>query len=158
MDIVSRDRHFQRHIAVRHLPHAILSGAVLSGPGLRRGENGENLGPTGRQTRPARAQGNARGRIGTTHTRKVSARLIPFLIVCYFVAYLDRVNVGFAAITMNQNLGLTSKMFGSFSVPVRGLCLPFQGDPGSCLEGAPARAMRGHRQAGVTLQTAAGSP
>ena len=44
--------------------------------------------------------------------RKVSARLIPFLILCYFVAYLDRVNVGFAAITMNKDLGLTATMFG----------------------------------------------
>ena len=43
---------------------------------------------------------------------KVSARLIPFLIICYFVAYLDRVNVGFAAITMNKDLGLTATMFG----------------------------------------------
>jgi MFS transporter, ACS family, tartrate transporter len=44
--------------------------------------------------------------------RKVSVRLIPFLIVCYFIAYLDRVNVGFAAITMNKALGLTATMFG----------------------------------------------
>src|ERR1700733_7605274 len=44
--------------------------------------------------------------------RKVSARLIPFLIVCYFIAYLDRVNVGFAALTMNKALGLTATMFG----------------------------------------------
>ncbi|HEY0421176.1 MAG TPA: MFS transporter [Acetobacteraceae bacterium] len=44
--------------------------------------------------------------------RKVSARLIPYLILCYFVAYLDRVNVGFAALTMNQDLGLTASMFG----------------------------------------------
>ncbi len=44
--------------------------------------------------------------------RKVAARLIPFLILCYFVAYLDRVNVGFAALTMNQDLGLTATMFG----------------------------------------------
>jgi ACS family tartrate transporter-like MFS transporter len=43
---------------------------------------------------------------------KVSARLIPFLIVCYFIAYLDRVNVGFAALTMNKALGLTASMFG----------------------------------------------
>ena len=27
---------------------------------------------------------------------RVSGRLVPFLVVCYFVAYLDRVNVGFA--------------------------------------------------------------
>src|SRR4051794_92677 len=44
--------------------------------------------------------------------RKVSSRLIPFLMICYFVAYLDRVNVGFAAITMNKDLGLTATMFG----------------------------------------------
>ncbi|MEI9983346.1 MAG: hypothetical protein WDN69_09185 [Aliidongia sp.] len=30
---------------------------------------------------------------------KVTRRLVPFLILCYFVAYLDRVNVGFAALT-----------------------------------------------------------
>ncbi len=39
---------------------------------------------------------------------KVSSRLIPFLIVCYFVAYLDRVNISFAALTMNKDLGLGS--------------------------------------------------
>jgi D-galactonate transporter len=43
---------------------------------------------------------------------KVSKRLIPFLIICYFVAYLDRVNVGFAALTMNQDLGLSQTAFG----------------------------------------------
>ena len=43
---------------------------------------------------------------------KVSSRLIPFLILCYFVAYLDRVNVGFAALTMNKDLGLSASAFG----------------------------------------------
>jgi ACS family tartrate transporter-like MFS transporter len=43
---------------------------------------------------------------------KVSTRLVPFLIVSYFVAYLDRVNVGFAALTMNQDLGLSLTAFG----------------------------------------------
>jgi ACS family tartrate transporter-like MFS transporter len=43
---------------------------------------------------------------------KVTGRLVPFLIVCYFVAYLDRVNVGFAALTMNQDLGLSQTAFG----------------------------------------------
>jgi ACS family tartrate transporter-like MFS transporter len=43
---------------------------------------------------------------------KVSRRLIPFLILCYFVAYLDRVNVGFAALTMNKDLGLSATAFG----------------------------------------------
>jgi ACS family tartrate transporter-like MFS transporter len=43
---------------------------------------------------------------------KVSKRLIPFLIVCYFIAYLDRVNVSFAALTMNEDLGLSQTAFG----------------------------------------------
>src|ERR1700692_382330 len=43
---------------------------------------------------------------------KVMWRLIPFLIVCYFVDYLDRVNVGFAKLHMNQALGLSEAAFG----------------------------------------------
>jgi ACS family tartrate transporter-like MFS transporter len=43
---------------------------------------------------------------------KVMRRLIPFLIVCYFVAYIDRVNVGFAKLQMNQVLGLSEAAFG----------------------------------------------
>ena len=43
---------------------------------------------------------------------KVRKRLVPFLIVCYFVAYLDRVNVGFAALTMNKDLGLSAAAYG----------------------------------------------
>ena len=44
--------------------------------------------------------------------RKATWRLIPFLILLYFVAFLDRINVGFAALTMNRDVGLTSQMFG----------------------------------------------
>ena len=44
--------------------------------------------------------------------QRVSMRLVPFLIVCYFVAYLDRVNVGFAALTMNKDLGISATAFG----------------------------------------------
>ena len=50
--------------------------------------------------------------VETRTIAKVSARLIPFLILCYFAAYLDRVNVGFAALTMNKDLGLTQTAFG----------------------------------------------
>jgi len=35
--------------------------------------------------------------IETRTIRRMQGRLIPFLILCYFVAYLDQVNVGFAA-------------------------------------------------------------
>ena len=43
---------------------------------------------------------------------KVSRRIVPFLMLCYFVAYLDRVNVGFAALTMNKALGISATAFG----------------------------------------------
>src|SRR6185437_13106442 len=43
---------------------------------------------------------------------RVTIRLVPFLILCYFIAYLDRVNVGFAALQMNKALDLSSSAFG----------------------------------------------
>jgi len=43
---------------------------------------------------------------------KVMWRLMPFLVVCYFVAYLDRVNVGFAKLQMNTALGLSEAAYG----------------------------------------------
>jgi ACS family tartrate transporter-like MFS transporter len=52
---------------------------------------------------------------------KVSRRLIPFVIICYFVAYLDRVNLSFAALEMNKDLKFTSTVYGigagAFSLP-----------------------------------------
>ena len=44
--------------------------------------------------------------------RKVMRRILPFLFICYVVSYLDRVNVGFAAITMNKDIGLSATAFG----------------------------------------------
>jgi ACS family tartrate transporter-like MFS transporter len=43
---------------------------------------------------------------------KVSTRLVPFLVACYLAAYLDRVNVSFAALTMNTDLGLSASAYG----------------------------------------------
>jgi sugar phosphate permease len=43
---------------------------------------------------------------------KVSRRIVPFVALCYFLCYLDRVNVGFAALQMNNDLGFTATMFG----------------------------------------------
>ncbi|WP_246793190.1 MFS transporter [Burkholderia perseverans] len=45
-------------------------------------------------------------------TRKLMWRIIPFVMLLYFVSFLDRVNVGFAALTMNASLGLTPTAFG----------------------------------------------
>jgi ACS family tartrate transporter-like MFS transporter len=39
-------------------------------------------------------------------------RLMPLLFICYFVAYLDRVNVGFAKLQMNSALGLSEAAYG----------------------------------------------
>ncbi|MGB0057387.1 MAG: MFS transporter [Methyloceanibacter sp.] len=44
--------------------------------------------------------------------RKASRRLIPFLVLCYAVNFLDRVNVGFAGLAMNDDLGFTPDVFG----------------------------------------------
>jgi ACS family tartrate transporter-like MFS transporter len=44
--------------------------------------------------------------------RKVTWRLIPFLFLLYIVAWLDRVNVGFAALQMNADLGFSWATFG----------------------------------------------
>ena len=44
---------------------------------------------------------------------KIAWRLLPLLILSYFVAYLDRVNLGFAGSTMSKDLGFTATVFGS---------------------------------------------
>ncbi len=44
--------------------------------------------------------------------RKVGRRLIPFLMFCYFFNFLDRVNVSFAALDMNKDLGFSASTFG----------------------------------------------
>jgi MFS family permease len=44
--------------------------------------------------------------------RRAMLRIVPFIFLCYVISYLDRTNVGFAAISMNKDLGLTATMFG----------------------------------------------
>jgi sugar phosphate permease len=43
---------------------------------------------------------------------KLNMRIVPFLMVCYLIAYIDRVNAGVAALQMNGDLDLTAAMFG----------------------------------------------
>jgi ACS family tartrate transporter-like MFS transporter len=50
--------------------------------------------------------------IAESALRKIRRRLIPFLFLLYIVAYLDRVNVGFAAIDMNHDLGFSAAVYG----------------------------------------------
>ena len=44
---------------------------------------------------------------------KAARRLIPFLCLCYAVNFLDRVNVGYAALAMNADLGFTPAIYGT---------------------------------------------
>ena len=44
--------------------------------------------------------------------RRVTLRIVPFLMVCYFVSFLDRVNLGFAALDMVRDLHLSASVFG----------------------------------------------
>ena len=48
----------------------------------------------------------------TRTVRTVFLRLMPLLMGCYLLAYLDRINIGFAAVTMNHDLGLDAYHYG----------------------------------------------
>ena len=53
--------------------------------------------------------------LATRTVHKVSRRLLPFLFVLYVVAFLDRVNFGYASLEMNSALGLSAEVFGFLS-------------------------------------------
>ena len=57
------------------------------------------------------AAAGAKSDIETSTIRAISWRLIPFLILAYFFSYLDRVNLSFAALTMNAELSFTPLIF-----------------------------------------------
>jgi len=44
--------------------------------------------------------------------RRTSWRVVPLLVLLYLIAFLDRVNVGFASLTMNRDLGITESAYG----------------------------------------------
>jgi MFS transporter, ACS family, tartrate transporter len=52
------------------------------------------------------------GAIESRTVRKVQLRLLPFLFLLYVISFVDRINIGFAALTMNKELALTSQQFG----------------------------------------------
>lgn len=43
---------------------------------------------------------------------RATKRLVPFILLCYFVAYLDRTNIGIAALQMNKDIEITASQFG----------------------------------------------
>jgi len=44
--------------------------------------------------------------------KKIATRLIPFMMLLYLIAFLDRVNISFAALTMNADLGFSPTVYG----------------------------------------------
>ncbi len=54
----------------------------------------------------------AKGPMEIEVIRKATWRLLPFLMLAYFIAFVDRVNSGFAALQMNHDVGLTQAAFG----------------------------------------------
>jgi len=52
------------------------------------------------------------GELGDRTLRKVRRRVMPLIVLLYFVAYLDRNNVGFAKLTMSEDIGLNSAAYG----------------------------------------------
>jgi MFS transporter, ACS family, tartrate transporter len=50
--------------------------------------------------------------VETTTLRKLRLRILPFVFVLYVVSFIDRINIGFAALTMNEELGIASQQFG----------------------------------------------
>jgi ACS family tartrate transporter-like MFS transporter len=53
--------------------------------------------------------------IKTKTIRKLKIRILPFVFLLYVTAYLDRINIGFAALTMNKELAITSEQYGLLS-------------------------------------------
>jgi D-galactonate transporter len=49
---------------------------------------------------------------GTKTIQKLRFRILPYLFLLYVISYLDRINIGFAALTMNKDLAITSQQFG----------------------------------------------
>ena len=50
--------------------------------------------------------------IETRTIRKLQSRIIPFVFVLFVISFLDRINIGFAALTMNRELAITSQEYG----------------------------------------------
>ena len=69
-------------------------------PGQNRANSGQ---PTGANKHPIDADGLY---------KKVFWRFVPSVMLCYVIAYLDRVNIGFAKLQMSVDLGFSETVFG----------------------------------------------
>ncbi len=58
---------------------------------------------------------NQENALGQATLKKVRNRLLPYLFILYIISYIDRVNIGYAALDMNAALGISSAAFGLLS-------------------------------------------
>jgi sugar phosphate permease len=62
---------------------------------------------------------------------KITWRIIPLLFVCYIIAYIDRINVGFAKVQLQEVLGVDASVFGSVYATLScNVSVPEFGSPG----------------------------
>src|ERR1039457_5359538 len=62
--------------------------------------------------RKSKARDQARSPRMSAELETRALRIIPFVVLLYFIAFIDRVNIGFAALTMNKDLGFSPTVFG----------------------------------------------
>src|SRR5881394_2436645 len=58
------------------------------------------------------SRGQSSDAVAERALRRISLRVMPFVFLLYIVAFLDRVNVGYAALQMTKDLGFTAEVFG----------------------------------------------
>ena len=104
-------------------PEKLFFGELTATPGLQPGALGAGSRSTARWARTGPSAGlqvvEAAIRLKPQEAaleavyRKVAWRLIPFLVLCFFCAYIDRINVGFAKLQMLRDLGFSDAVFGA---------------------------------------------
>jgi MFS transporter, ACS family, tartrate transporter len=62
--------------------------------------------------KPELEEARVASEIQTRVLRKITWRIVPFIMLLYFVAFIDRVNIGFASLTMNKDIGLSPTVYG----------------------------------------------
>jgi ACS family tartrate transporter-like MFS transporter len=62
--------------------------------------------------KPELEEARVASEIQTRVLRKITWRIVPFIMLLYFVAFIDRVNIGFASLTMNKDIGLSPAVYG----------------------------------------------
>jgi ACS family tartrate transporter-like MFS transporter len=95
---------------IRNCAAAGKSNAAFRPVARRRG--GSMLEHKGRKSRNMPWEATMPDMVEKSTASKVYWRLLPLAILTYFLCYLDRINVGFAALTMNKDLGLDAATYG----------------------------------------------